>query len=88
MDRITVHSRVQARHPDISEQDVVAAWSSSIARARRERSERDLYVAIGFDTNGRLLEMVAAEKNGDYLIFHTKTPPTKKTLTELGLLGR
>ncbi len=45
-------------------------------------------VAVGFDTNGRVLEMVGvAEETGAIRIFHAMTPPSKKTLREAGLVG-
>jgi hypothetical protein len=88
METTFVHSCIRSQHPEIRDQDVIAAWNGSIARARRERTDRNLYVAVGFDANGRLIEMVAVEKNGGFLIYHALTPPMKKTLRELDLLGR
>jgi hypothetical protein len=44
--------------------------------------------AVGFDSKGRLLEMVAVFDGKDYLIYHAMTPPTKKVLAELGLSRR
>jgi len=42
------------------------------------------YVAIGFDSKGRLIEMVAIRRSiNNWLIYHAKTPPTKKTMAEL-----
>jgi hypothetical protein len=86
---IRVHPRVQIRHPDITDSDVVSAWRNKIALIERRTEEKDFLVALGVDANGRLLEMVSAqEEDGTLLVFHAKTPPTKRTLKELGLLER
>ena len=83
-----VHGRVSARHPELSEHDVLVAWKSRIAWAIRIVGEKNHVVAVGFDNNGRFIEMVAVNDGDDYLIFHAMTPPSKRTLTELDLLGR
>lgn len=83
-----MHPRVQARHPELSDEDVVSAWRNAIELARRECDEGDRYVAVGADGNGRLIEMVAMRVDADYLIYHAMTPPSKKTLRELRLQGR
>lgn len=85
---VYVHRRVSQRHPELIDADVHSAWESKISWAVRLTSERNHIVAVGFDSNGRLIEMVAVSNGEDYLIFHAMTPPSKKTLTELGLLGR
>ena len=47
------------------------------------------YVALGFDNDGRLLEVVAIRlENGDWLIFHAMTPPSDKTFNELSIERR
>ena len=83
-----VHERVSKRHPELSDDDVLSAWNSRIAWALRKTDSREQIVAVGFDSNGRFIEMVAIESEGDYLIFHAMTPPSKRTLSELDLLGR
>lgn len=83
-----VHERVSRRHPELSDDDVLSAWDSRIAWALRKTGSRDQIVATGFDSNGRLIEMVAVVDGSDYLIFHAMTPPSKRTLSELDLLGR
>ena len=83
-----VHERISMRHPELSELDVLAAWDSKIAWALRIVGETNQIVAVGFDGNNRFVEMVAVNDGDDYLIFHAMTPPSKRTLTELNLLGR
>lgn len=88
MEKSVVHPRVHERHPEISDDDALSAWNNAFEFAKRDTSEKDLYVAVGFDTKGRLIEVVAArEDDGRFLIFHAMTPPSKKTLGELRLMG-
>ncbi|MDR3070369.1 MAG: hypothetical protein LBU38_05085 [Propionibacteriaceae bacterium] len=89
MEGVEVHPRVNQRHPEVTDADVLAAWANAIAFVRRETDEKDFYVAVGSDSKGRLIEVVASrETDGQLLVFHAMTPPTRKTLTELGLVRR
>ena len=86
---VKVHPRVMQRHPELSEADVLSAWANAHWYATRYTGDKDAEIAIGADANGRLLEMVAAEDDeGNLVVFHANTPPTKKFMQELGLLGR
>lgn len=82
--RIFVHPRVHERHPEIEDEDVIAAFKATIRFVRRPNGQG---VAVGLDGRGRLLEMVYAvsEPDDDFLIFHAFTPPTSGVLRELGL---
>ncbi|RRF89715.1 MAG: hypothetical protein DUD33_06290 [Coriobacteriaceae bacterium] len=85
---VKVHDRVTKRHPELSVAGIRRAWDNRVAMALRETSEQDFYIAIGFDDRGRELEMVSVvEDDGTILIFHAMTPPSKKTLFELGIRG-
>jgi len=88
MDDVVVYPRVCVRHPELSEQDVLDAWDGCLrARPRLDKSPNE-YLAVGADGNGRLIEVVAkAAPDGDWLIYHAMTPPSKRTLSELGLIG-
>ena len=86
MDHITIHCRVTQRHPELSAEDIAHAWVNRIAEAQRDVDPSQL-VVVGFDCSGRMLEMVAVElEDGDYLVFHAMTPPSKKTLRESRLI--
>ena len=86
LETIKVHPRIKERHPDLSKNDIVVAWNNSLRFVGRKKNAFDEVVAIGFDPNGRLIEMVAVvEDDGSWLIFHAMTPPSKNTLNELGL---
>lgn len=84
---ITVHGRIMRRHPEISPQDVGTAWGNRIATAQRRGKHADELVAVGFDAQGRMLEMVAVvQEDGVVLVFHAMTPPSAKTLKETNLV--
>lgn len=85
MVEVNVHPRVGRRHPELSDNDVASAWRHALKMTRREGSERELWVAVGFDGRGRLIEMVGVEKDGRFLVFHAMTPPSSKTYRELGM---
>lgn len=58
-------------------------------RAIRGLMKPKLYIALGFDKKGRLLEMVAIRLDcGDWLVYHAMTPPSRKTFAELGVERR
>jgi len=89
MEEVRIHPRVTTRHKEIQDADVHAAWRNAIAFAERRTDEKDFFVAIGFDRNGRLLEIVASrDEDGVLVVFHAMTPPSRKTLRELGLSER
>jgi hypothetical protein len=88
MQHVTVDPRINKRHPHIASDDALAAWHNRIEVARREGWQDDLYVAVGFDNNQRLLEVVAVKTRDDsWHIFHAMRA-TKKTLQELRMIGR
>lgn len=84
MSQIGVHPRVNRRHPDVSDDDVISAMRHTIRYQQRETEE---WVAVGLDNRNRLIEMVYiydAEEDF-FFVFHAMVPPTGKTLRELGL---
>ncbi len=83
---VSVHPRVNERHPEIEPADVLAAWAGRLKQAKRAGKFAEETAAVGFDGKGRLLEMVAIERaDGTFLVYHAMTPPSKKTLREIGL---
>ena len=82
MSQIIVSSRINKRHPNIDDEDVVHAFKSMLRHKQREGDE---YIAIGADSKGRILEMVYIYnfEHDFFLIYHALIPPTKKTLNEL-----
>ncbi|MBQ9069374.1 MAG: hypothetical protein IJ131_10040 [Eggerthellaceae bacterium] len=86
-DEVSVDSRIGVRHPELSEDDVRSAWENAIVYAERATNglSAPLLVAIGSDSKGRMLELVAVIGEKAIHIFHAMTPPSKKTLKELGV---
>jgi hypothetical protein len=88
MERVDIHPRVRARHPELSDRDVRDAWYACIRSAPRLDTLPTEYIAVGLDGTGRLIEMVAIRlADHGWLVYHAMTPPSKKTLKELRLTG-
>lgn len=86
MAELIVHPRVVKRHPELDEEGIKNAWNNALVSTPRIEKDPDQYIALGFDNDGRLLEVVATRlSNGDWLIFHAMTPPSNKTFIELGI---
>lgn len=81
---VVVHPRVSVRHPEFEEEDAIHAWVYAVECAERmDFSDWPAYAALGYDRDGRLLELLAAlQEDGSILIYHTMTPPSKKMMTE------
>jgi hypothetical protein len=76
---------VSERHPSLADDDVRSAWENQYRATIRETNSGLRHVAVGHDTHGREIEMVAVElEGGDWLVFHAMTPPSAKTYDELG----
>lgn len=84
MSAIGVHPRIHQRHPEVADDDVIAAMRGMIRYKHRESGE---WVAVGLDGRNRLVELVYHyDEEADYfLVFHGMTPPSGKTLRELGM---
>ena len=79
-----IHPRISRRHPEIEVEDVAAAWENGLLLVRRDDGS-EVWVSVGVDGRGRLLELVSVlDMEGRWLIFHAMTPPSRKTLRELG----
>ena len=89
MDRIFVLDRIPERHPDVSKEDAAHAWKHCIRSMPRVDVEPEEHVGIGYDSAGRLLEVVAIRNlQGDWLIKHAQTPPQESIKRELGFERR
>ena len=84
MSQVGVHPRINQRHPEVSEADVMAAMRSMIRYKQRDSGE---WLAVGTDAHSRLVELVYDyDEEGDFFfVYHGMTPPSAKTLRELGL---
>lgn len=75
------------RHPELTPEDIAHAWGNRLATGYRTSEDVRQTVAVGFDSKGRMIEMVGAHRaNGETIIFHAMTPPSSKTLREAGLI--
>ena len=82
---ITVHPRVNSKRPEISNEDVIHAWRNAIVIVNREYNPPDYYAAAGFDSKGRILELIGVElEDNSLMIFHAMKL-TNKMKKELGL---
>ena len=84
MSQIGVHPRISRRHPEVAEADVMIAMRSMIRYKQRDSGE---WIAVGTDSHNRLVELVYIyDDDEDYFfVYHGMTPPSGKTLRELGL---
>lgn len=84
MSSIGVHPRIAQRHPEVSTDDVVAAMRGMIRYKQRSSGE---WLAVGLDGKDRLVELIYQydEDEDFFFVFHGMTPPSGKTLRELGL---
>ena len=72
----------------LSEEQIRFAWSIFIKKQFRGKPNEGEILCIGYDKNGTMIQIVAAEKNFGVLIYHAMTPPTRNALKELRLLKR
>ncbi|WP_415997349.1 hypothetical protein [Gordonibacter pamelaeae] len=84
MSEICVHLRVADRNPEVGPDDVAAAMRGMIGYKQRSSGE---WLAVGLDGRGRLLELVYQydEEDDFFFVLHGMTPPSGRTLRELGL---
>ena len=72
----------------LEEESILYAWNNFLRLQHRGSPHEGEVVAVGHDKSGRLIQMVAAEREFGYLIYHAMTPPTERVLIELGLKRR
>lgn len=84
MSVIGVHPRIARRHPEIEDDDVAAAMRGMLRYKQRSTGE---WLAVGLDGKGRLVELVYQydDEEDFFFVYHGMTPPSGKTLRELGL---
>lgn len=83
---VVVHPRIERRHPELGEEDVLAAWRDPLFSIQRPGG--DQWVVLGYDERGRLLEMIAVLQDSQWIVFHAMTPPTKKIKAEIASIRR
>lgn len=86
MDRVFALDRIPQTHSDVTVEDAIHAWQNCVRSMPRLGTEPEEHVGIGYDENGRLLELVAVRNDdGDWLVIHAQTPPQVSITRELGL---
>ena len=86
MSSVEVHPRISAKHPDVSDEDVITAWCHAVAMRYRNFDPPVHRAAAGLDTKGRFIEMLGVElEGGGVLIYHAmKLTPKMADELELG----
>jgi hypothetical protein len=72
----------------LTEDEILFAWENFVRKQHRSTPNSDQIAAVGCDRSGKLIQMVAIEKQFGILIYHAMAPPTAKVLIELGLIRR
>ncbi len=72
----------------LTEDEVCYAWENFVRRQSRATPRTDQIVAIGVTRQGKMVQMIGIMKPYGTLVYHALTPPTKKFLKELDMLGR
>lgn len=87
MDLIAIHPN-SYKH-GLDDNAIEHAWRNAFEWLRRDRDDgKTEYVLLGVDRQGRLVELVARPVGNDgYIVFHANTPPSRRVLEELGLMG-
>ena len=87
MDLIAIHPN-SYKH-GLDDNAIEHAWRNAFEWLRRDRNDgKTEYVLLGVDRQGRLVELVARSAGNDgYIVFHANTPPSRRVLEELGLMG-
>jgi len=83
-----VDPRIHERHPELLDSDILSAWKNAFVIIERSgvTLPDTILVAVGSDSNNRLIEMVGALTENDKVhLFHAMTPPSAKTLAEVGI---
>lgn len=84
MDQPEIHPRVTQRHPELSEADILEAWTHSYYEELRPESPNfPEYLWIGLDGHHREIEMVGVRTESGWLIYHANTPLSKRTRAEI-----
>jgi len=84
-DRVIVHPRVNAKRPEITEDDVATAWKNAFVIQRRNSDSTECYAAAGIDSKSRILEMIGVEREDGTIIVIHAMKLTNKMRAELGL---
>jgi len=72
----------------ITEEQIIHAWENFVRKQFRQSPREDQVVAVGYDKQGKMIQLVGVTKPFGTLIYHAMEPPTMNVLIELGLARR
>jgi len=72
----------------VAEDEILYAWKNFISKRHRDIPNTDQIIAVGFDRQGRFVQMVGIVKEDGVMIYHAMTPPTTSFLVEIGLVRK
>ena len=80
----------RAKKHGLSEEQIMQAWRNHIGLVLRMERDDGLvdHKTIGFSDDGKVIELTARAKAFGFLIYHANTPPSERTLRELGFERR
>ena len=82
--RVLIHPRVLSKRPWIGERQLITTWRRAFRLAPRQGNhEPPQTMAVGWDDEGRLMEMLSFADGDTQVIFHA-APARKKFLLEIG----
>lgn len=72
----------------VTRESIEDAWVNFVEMCFRGTPNEGEVVVIGYDKEGKAIEIIAAERPFGLVVFHANTPPSASILIELGLAGR
>lgn len=72
----------------VTQESIECAWDNFVEMCFRGTPNEGEVVVIGYDRQGRPIEIIAAERPFGIVVYHANTPPSASVLIELGLAGR
>lgn len=86
-----IHPRIYHSQANISQEDILQAWNNALASAPviNESGCRQVWLTLGYDRQGRLLELASIHDQARlWMVFHAMTPPSHKTIQKFLSSGR
>lgn len=82
---VELHARVLVKRPWLTASGILWAWETALISVDRPDSDPPQIAAIGFDNDGKLLELLAFQRRGGAMVIYHAMPVTRRFLKELGL---
>lgn len=62
----------------LTEKQIRHAWENYVRKQHRKTPSEDEILVVGYDVQGKVLEIVAVLRECGVLVYHAMTPPTAK----------